>query len=114
MRTKSNSDAPLQSLRFMMAVRDYIIDDIQPDETASHRLKQAGLMSVMYLMHLSGETISVTALCGRIKMPRQVVVEALKSLESRNLISHSTVLHESGRGRVYAYALTEKAMNPSR
>jgi DNA-binding MarR family transcriptional regulator len=95
---------------FMIGLRNYIIEDIRSDETASHRLKQAGLMSVMYLMYLSGETISVTALCGRIKMPRQVVVEVLKSLESRELISHSTILHESGRGRVYAYALTEKAL----
>lgn len=93
----------------MMRLINLIMEERRPGETASRRLKQAGLMSCIYTMHLAGEAVTVTKLCERIKAPRNVVVEIVKALEGRGFLTYKTNLHDGGRGRVYVYSLTEKA-----
>lgn len=103
------ADTRYLSRTFMMRLISHIMEERRPGETASRRLKQAGLMSCIYTMHLKGEAVTVTKLCDRIKAPRNVVVEIVKALESRGFLKYRANLHDGGRGRVYVYSLTEKA-----
>lgn len=103
------ADTRQLSRTYMMRLINLIMEDRRPGETASRRLKQAGLMSCIYTMHLAGESVTVTKLCERVKAPRNVVVEIVKALESRGFLTYRTNLHDGGRGRVYVYSLTEKA-----
>ncbi len=105
------ADAPLKTLVFVAKLMDYIVEDEREGETASHRLKQAGLMSYIYMMHLNGEKITVSKLTDRLNAPRQVIVELFKSLEERGLLTHATETHDGGRGRVFVYALADKALS---
>ena len=111
MPSPNDTGTPLQTLVFVAKIMNYIVEDTREGETASHRLKQAGLMQYIYMMHLNNQKISVTTLCERIQAPRQVVVDILKSLELRDLVTYSATLHESGRGRVHLYSLTPKALS---
>lgn len=104
------ADAPLKTLVFVAKLMSHIVEDEREGETASHRLKQAGLMQYVYMMHLNGEKVTVSKLIDRLHAPRQVIVELFQSLEERGLIAHTTETHESGRGRVFVYALTDKAL----
>ena len=101
-----------QSIGYMSKSIDYIIEDRQPGETASHRLKQIGLMSCMHIMHLNGEAITVTKLCNRISAPREDVVKIIKALEKRGFLTYEPHLHNGGRGRVFVCSLTEQAAAP--
>ena len=94
---------------FVMKLISHIMEQPRAGETASRRLKQAGLMSCIYTMHLKGEPITVTKLCQRLNAPRNVIVEIVKSLESRGFLTYRRDLHDGGRGRVYIYSLTPKA-----
>ncbi|MFG1298028.1 helix-turn-helix domain-containing protein [Xanthobacter sp. V13C-7B] len=67
-------------------------------------------MNIIYTMTKNGEPVTVTKLCERLDTPRQVVVDVLKALVERELLSYTTAVPDSGRGRVYVYALTEKAL----
>ncbi|MFD1488695.1 MarR family transcriptional regulator [Ancylobacter vacuolatus] len=105
------ADTPLKTLIFVAKLMDCIVEDEREGETASHRLKQAGIMSYIYMMHLNGEKITVSKLKDRLNAPRQVIVELFKSLEDRGLLTHSTETHDGGRGRVFVYALADKALS---
>lgn len=110
MPSPNDRGSPLETLIFMAKIVNSILNNKRPSETGSQRMKQIGVMNIIYTMSKNGDVVTVTKLCERLDTPRQVVVDVLKALVERGLLSFKTEVHESGRGRVYVYALTEKAL----
>lgn len=110
MPSPNNVGVPIHAVVFMAKSMQRILDDERPNETASQRMKQLAIMMIIYTMESNGEPVTVTNICKKLKSPRQVVVDVMKMLLDRGLVTHRTEAHGRAKGRIYVYSLTPRGM----
>ncbi|MGE4409609.1 MAG: winged helix DNA-binding protein [Sphingobium sp.] len=108
MPSPNSAGVPIQTVVFMAKSMQRILEDEREGETASQRMKQLAVMMVIYTMQTDGEPVTVTNICKKFHAPRQVVVDVMKMLVERGLITYRTEAHGRAKGRVYVYSLTPR------
>ena len=100
-------DGEWHSLSFAALVLREIMDHSLDEETASSRLKQVGLMSVLYYMHIGNIPLTVANITEQTGLTRGGVEEAVGFLIKRQLLSETKTTNSMGRGRARLFHLPQ-------
>ncbi|WP_320409377.1 MULTISPECIES: MarR family transcriptional regulator [unclassified Aureimonas] len=77
------------------------------DETASSRLKQVGMMTVLYDMHIGNKPLTVANITETTGLTRGGVDEAVAFLVLRGLLVETKTTNSMGRGRARLFHIPE-------
>jgi DNA-binding MarR family transcriptional regulator len=95
------------TITFGAAVLKIILDNPLPNETASHRVKQLGIMSIIYYMQSMGLETTGPALVAKTGVSRATLSLIVAPLIKRNLLKEEMKLNSIGEGRVAVYSIHE-------
>lgn len=95
----SSSDGSWRALSFSAIVLREIMDNPMPDETASARLKQVGLMTVLYYMNVANRALSLASITEETGLTRGGVYETIEFLLRRKLLEETETKNALGRGK---------------
>lgn len=100
-------DSSWRALSFTAFVMRQIMDNPLEDETASSRLKQVGLMSVLYCMHVGNQPLTLAAITAETGLTRGGVYETIAYLVKRRLLDEVEVRNTLGRGKARRFSIPE-------
>ena len=100
-------DSSWRGLSFNAVVLREIMDTPLPGETASARLKQVGLMTVLYYMHTGNRPLTLTSITEETGLTRGGVYEAVDYLLKRKLLHETKVRNALGRGKARRFMIAE-------
>jgi DNA-binding MarR family transcriptional regulator len=98
-------DAQWHSLSFSALILRKILDSPLDDETPQSRLKQIGMMSVLYYMHQGSQPLNLTNIMELTDLTRGGVVETVDQLIKRNILTETFVKNSMGRGRARQFEI---------
>ncbi|MEK1851479.1 MAG: MarR family transcriptional regulator [Phyllobacterium sp.] len=98
-------DSHWHSLSFAAMILREIMDNPLENETASSRLKQIGLMSVLYYMHLGNKQLTLANITEETGLTRGGVYETVEFLIKRNLLNETEIKNSMGRGRARQFTI---------
>ncbi|MCD1265376.1 transcriptional regulator [Shinella sumterensis] len=87
------------------AVRE-ILEKPLEDETAQSRIKQIGVLNILYMMHLAGEALTLSNIIKFTGMTRGGVVETMDLLVARGVLVETLGKNSMGRGTARQFALS--------
>jgi hypothetical protein len=93
-------------LSFSAVTLREIMDNPLDGETASARLKEVGLMSVLYYMHVGNKALTLANITEETGLTRGGVYETVEFLLKRGLLRETEVKNSLGRGRARQFAIT--------
>jgi hypothetical protein len=100
-------DSNWRALSFTAFVMREIMDNPLEDETASARLKQVGLMSVLYCMHVGNQPLTLAAITAETGLTRGGIYETVAYLLKRRLLDETEVRNALGRGKARRFSIPE-------
>lgn len=92
-----------QNQRVSVLALEEILDKPVEGETPQSRLKQAGMMTVLYLMHQRGEKLTLANIKELTGMTRNTVKESIDPLVARGILQETIVKNSLGRGTAWQY-----------
>ena len=98
-------DAQWHSLAFAAFILREILDHPLQDETPQSRLKQIGMMSVLYYMHIGNQKLTLSNIIEITKLTRGGVTETVDQLVKRNILTETLVKNSMGRGRARQFEI---------
>lgn len=87
------------------AVRE-ILEKPLEGETAQSRIKQIGLLNILYMMHLAGEALTLSNIIIFTGMTRNGVVETMDLLVERGVLVETLGKNSMGRGTARQFELS--------
>ncbi|WP_085034682.1 MarR family transcriptional regulator [Ensifer aridi] len=93
------------NLGFSGFVLREILDNPMEDETPQSRLKQIGMMSVLYFMHQGHQALTISRLTEITKLTRTGVAETIDPLIRRGLLTETFVKNSMGRGKARQFEI---------
>ena len=87
------------------AVRE-ILEKPLEDETAQSRIKQIGVLNILYMMHLAGEALTLSNIIKFTGMTRGGFVETMDLLVARGVLVETLGKNSMGRGTARQFALS--------
>ncbi|MGN8024335.1 MarR family transcriptional regulator [Phyllobacterium sp. 22229] len=99
--------AQRKSLAFSSRVLRRIMDNPRSNETAQSRLKQVGMMSVLYHMHISHIPLTLTTIIGQTGLTRSGVAETVDQLLARHILAETMERNSLGRGTARRFHIDE-------
>ncbi|SES42307.1 MarR family transcriptional regulator [Rhizobium sp. NFR03] len=103
----SRFDSHWHSLSFAAMILREIMDNPLKNETASSRLKQIGLMSVLYYMHLANKKLTIANIIEETGLTRGGIWEAVDFLIQRKLLTETQIKNSLGRGRARQFDIPQ-------
>lgn len=103
----SSSDGSWRTLSFTAIVLREIMDNPMPGETASARLKQVGLMTVLYYMHVANRPLSLASITEETGLTRGGIYETIEFLLRRKLLEETETKNALGRGKARRFFIPE-------
>lgn len=100
-------DHPLHSVSFAAMVLCEIRDNPLEGETAQSRLKQIGLMSVLYNMTMESKPLTIAGINDYIGLTRAGSEDTLDILVKRGLLTETVALNVIGRGRARLFSISD-------
>lgn len=98
-------DAEWHSLSFSALILRLILDNPLDDETPQSRLKQIGMMSVLYYMHQGNQRLTLTNIIEVTSLTRGGVTETIDRLVSRKILTDAMVKNSMGRGQAREFKI---------
>jgi len=98
-------DAEWHNLSFSALILRLILDNPLNDETAQSRLKQIGMMSVLYYMHQGNKRLTLTNIVELTSLTRGGVTETIDQLVSRKILTETMVKNSMGRGQAREFKI---------
>ena len=89
----------------LFAVRE-ILDKPLEDETPQSRIKQIGMMNILYMMHLAGAALTLSNIIKFTGMTRNGVVETMDLLVARGVLVETLGKNSMGRGTARQFELS--------
>ena len=89
----------------VFAVRE-ILEKPLEGETAQSRIKQIGLLNILYMMHLAGEALTLSNIIKFTGMTRNGVVETMDLLVARGVLVETLGKNSMGRGTARQFELS--------
>lgn len=99
------------SLTFAAHTLREIMDNPLPDETAQSRLKQVGMMSVIYYMHVGNISLNLTSLMEQTGLTRRGVGETVDQLVKREMLTEEMGKNSMGRGTARQFAINPRLLD---
>lgn len=93
----------LQNQRVSVLALEEVLDKPVEGETPQSRLKQVGMMTVLYMMHQRGETLTLANIKAVTGMTRNTVKESIDPLVARGILQETIVKNSVGRGTAWQY-----------
>ena len=90
----------------VFAVRE-ILDKPLRDETAQSRIKQMGMISVLYMMHQAHENLTLSNIINFTGMTRGGVIETIEFLVKRGILIESRGKNSMGRGTARQFEFSQ-------
>lgn len=87
------------------AVRE-ILEKPLKGETPQSRIKQIGVLNILYMMHLAGEALTLSNIINFTGMTRGGVVETMDLLVARGVLVETLGKNSMGRGTARQFALS--------
>lgn len=100
-------DRSWRALSFTAFTMREIMDNPLEGETASSRLKQVGLMSVLYCMHVGKQPLTLAAITAETGLTRGGVYETVAYLLKRGLLDETEIKNALGRGKARRFSIPE-------
>ena len=97
----------LHNVAFSAFILHEILDHPLPDETPQSRLKQIGMMSVLYMMHQAHQPLTLSNIIEITKLTRTGVKEAIDPLVERGVLAETMGKNMMGRGRARQFKISE-------
>ncbi|HQS49944.1 MAG TPA: MarR family transcriptional regulator [Xanthobacteraceae bacterium] len=92
-------DAEWHNITFSALILRLILDNPLEGETPQSRLKQIGMMSVLYYMHQANRPLTIMNIVEFTALTRGGVTEAIDQLVRRKIVTESIVRNSMGRGQ---------------
>lgn len=92
-------DAEWHNLSFSALILRLILDNPLADETPQSRLKQIGMMSVLYYMHQGHQRLTIMNIVELTALTRGGVIETIDQLVRRKILTETIVRNSMGRGQ---------------
>lgn len=96
------------SLSFSAIILREIMDHPLEDETRQSRLKQVGMMNILYYMHVGRTPLTVTNIINETGLTRGGVTETIDYLVQRELLTETQVKNSMGRGRARQFEIVRR------
>ncbi|OYY75318.1 MAG: MarR family transcriptional regulator, partial [Rhizobiales bacterium 35-66-30] len=80
-------------------------DNPLDDETPQSRLKQIGMMSVLYYMHQGNQRLTLTNIVELTALTRGGVTETIDQLVRRKILTETMVKNSMGRGQAREFRI---------
>lgn len=93
----------LQNQRVSVLALEEVLDKPVDGETPQSRLKQVGMMTVLYMMHQRGETLTLANIKAVTGMTRNTAKESIDPLVARGILKETIVKNSVGRGTAWQY-----------
>ncbi|MCA1409032.1 MarR family transcriptional regulator [Ensifer sp. IC3342] len=93
------------SLAFSAFIFHEIFDNPQEDETPQSRLKQIGMMSVLYIMNQGHQRLTLSNIIENTGLTRTGVTETIDPLVKRGLLTETFVKNSMGRGKARQFEI---------
>lgn len=93
------------SLSFAAFILHEIMDHPQEDETPQSRLKQVGMMSVLYIMNQAHQALTISNIVEITKLTRMGVTETIEPLVKRGILTETFVKNSMGRGKARQFEI---------
>lgn len=85
-----------------------ILDNPLDGETPTSRMKQIGMINLIYQMQLTNIETTITNIMNISRLSRDAVYESTTPLLTRKLLLEEQVLNTAGRGRAYRLVIPEE------
>lgn len=92
-----------QEQRFSAYALEAVLDKPIEGETPQSRLKQVGMMTVLYMMYRSGQKLTLANIKETTGMTRNTVKESIDPLVARGILKETIVKNSAGRGTAWLY-----------
>ncbi|ACP22476.1 conserved hypothetical protein (plasmid) [Sinorhizobium fredii NGR234] len=102
------------SLAFSAFIFHEIVDNPQEDETPQSRLKQIGMMSVLYIMHQGHQQLTLSNIVELTGLTRTGVTETIDPLVRRGLLTEKFVKNSMGRGKARQFDIAPQILEKLR
>lgn len=93
----------LQNQRVSVLALEEVLDKPVDGETPQSRLKQVGMMTVLYMMHQRGEKLTLANIKEVTGMTRNTAKESIDPLVARGILLETIVKNSVGRGTAWQY-----------
>ena len=93
----------LQNQGISVLALEEVLDKPVEGETPQSRLKQVGMMTVLYMMHQRGETLTLANIKAVTGMTRNTAKESIDPLVARGILKETIVKNSVGRGTAWQY-----------
>ncbi|KSV67486.1 transcriptional regulator [Sinorhizobium sp. Sb3] len=94
----STLNAHWQSQLFSAYALQEVFDKPVEGETPQSRLKQVGMMTVLYMMHQNHEKLTLSNISRITGLTRNAVAESIDPLIERGILTETIVKNSMGRG----------------
>ncbi|APO75969.1 hypothetical protein AM571_CH03169 [Rhizobium etli 8C-3] len=95
----------MHNIAFSAFIFQEIFDNPLEDETPQSRLKQIGMMSILYIMHQGHDTLTLSNIVETTGLTRTGVTETVDPLVRRGLLTESFVKNSMGRGKARRFEI---------
>lgn len=97
----------------VFAVRE-ILDKPLEDESAQSRIKQIGMINILYMMHQAHEKLTLSNIIQFTGMTRGGVIETMDLLVKRGILTESLGKNSQGRGVARQFELSSRLLDSLR
>ena len=94
----------------VFAVRE-ILDKPLEDESAQSRIKQIGMINILYMMHQAHEKLTLSNIIQFTGMTRSGVIETIDILVKRGILTESLGKNSQGRGGARQFELSSRLLD---
>jgi len=101
-------DTPFGRVAFTAFTMKQILDNPLDGETPTSRMKQIGMINLIYQMQLTNIETTITNIMNISRLSRDAVYESTTPLLTRKLLLEEQVLNTAGRGRAYRLVIPEE------
>ena len=101
----------LHNVAFSAFILHEILENPLPDETPQSRLKQIGLMSVLYMMHQAHQPITLSNIIEITELTRGGVKESIDPLVERGVLTETLGKNVMGRGTARQFKISDDILN---
>lgn len=98
------------NLAFSGLILHEILDHPLEDETPQARLKQVGMMTIMYSMNQAHQKLTLSNIMDITALTRSGVKETVDLLVKRGVLEESLVKNSMGRGTARQFEISEKLL----
>ncbi|OCP37446.1 transcriptional regulator [Ensifer sp. LC163] len=105
--TPTSFDARWQSITFSSLAMSEIMDNPVEGETPQARLKQLGMLSLLYNLHLANIPLTLTNITERTGLTRGGAAEPIDQLVARGLLREGWAKNALGRGKAREFEISD-------